>query len=153
MNMKEILLALLLLPVVFSDGTASPARNSAGDETRAPDPQVPSTPAEIFSIVESGILHGEHPAISKHFGRQLYVSLKGEESGYFSANQASQIIRSFFGSRKPASFSFTTTETEGDPFATGAGTFLGRGSKETLQIYVALTRQGNRWVISQFNVY
>lgn len=152
MIMKELLLALLFLPLL-AGGTPRPAAAPGGGGVVRAETEESRSPAEIFTLVESALRTSDIPAITKSFGRQVYVSLKGGESGYYSANQASYILQSFFNARRPVSFSFSTIQLGGDPFATGGGTFLLKGTRETLQVYVAVARQSNRWVVSQFNVY
>lgn len=152
MIMKELLLVLFLVPAL-AGGSPQPKGHPDGAEAHAPLEQSAQNPAEIFALVASGLRHSDHASISRNFGRQVYVSLKGGENGYFSSNQASYVVQSFFASRRPASFTFTTIDEGDEPFATGSGLFLMKGTRETLQVYVALARQGKRWVISQFNVY
>jgi hypothetical protein len=150
MRMIAILLSLSLLAAPTAPGAqSSPPADTHGV---APDLES-SSPSELFTLVETAVRGANIPSLAKSFGRQVYVNLKGGESGYFSANQASYILQSFFSPRRPLSFSFSTIQLEGDPFATGSGTFLVKGTRETLQLYVSVSRQGDRWVISQFNVY
>lgn len=108
----------------------------------------------IFHDIQNGLLAGDVKLFSKHFGRQVSIDLPTDEAGYFSNNQVTYILQNFFGSRRIIQFKFSTIdETELGPFATGGGIFMSRGRRENLQIYVALSQAGNRWVISQFNVY
>jgi hypothetical protein len=150
MRMIAILLTLSLLwaPPAPAEQTSPPA-----DPHGLVRDLESSSPSELFTLVETAVRSADVASLAKSFGRQVYVNLKGGESGYFSANQASYILQSFFTPRRPLSFSFSTIQLEGDPFATGSGTFLLKGTRETLQLYVSVSRQGDRWVISQFNVY
>ena len=111
-------------------------------------------PKEIFEDIEKGLTQGDVKMFSKYFDRQLLISHRGLENGYFSGNQAQFILQSFFNARRTLHFKFTTINRATEPYATGGGTFSIRGGqRELLQIYVALSRVGGRWVIAEFNVY
>lgn len=110
--------------------------------------------ADIFRSVENGIVGGNVGAFSQYFGAQVHVSLPGGESGYYSSNQAYSILQNYFGSRRTQSFRFSTYgESPSTPYATGAGRFVVRGAVETVQLYVAVSRIENRWILSQVNIY
>ncbi|MBI1806276.1 MAG: DUF4783 domain-containing protein [Ignavibacteria bacterium] len=108
----------------------------------------------LFDEIEKGLIAGDVRAISKYFGREVFLNLRGTESGYFSANQAFYILQNYFSARHTVHFKFTTfDQTESSPYATGGGSFMVKGKLETLQVYVALARRHERWVITQFNAY
>lgn len=108
----------------------------------------------ILADVQQGIQTEDIALFLRHFAVQVYVNLRNVESGYYSANQAQYVMKNFFGSRRVMSFKLSTTnEDETAPYATGAGLFMHRGRRETLQVYVGLSKVGHQWLISQFNVY
>ena len=108
----------------------------------------------IFADIEAGLRSGDLGTFSGSLARQVYLNLSDIESGFFSENQALYILKDYFKTRRILSFKFTTiSEVEGTPFATGGGTYLHRGSPEILQVYVAMKKSGNRWVIGQFSVF
>lgn len=108
----------------------------------------------IFANVQKGFSSGSIGLLSRHLGPQVYVNLRGGESGYFSGNQASIVLENYMRSQKIVSFDFTTIgESESNPYATGSAGFNVRGSREYAQVYVSLSLVGNRWVISQINIY
>jgi hypothetical protein len=109
---------------------------------------------EIFTAVESGIDDGIVENFSGYFGKQVYVSVTGEESGYYSTNQAYYILKNFMNARKPLGFTFTTFGmTDKIPFATGRAAFRFKGNREYFQVYVSLCRVENNWVIDKVNFY
>jgi hypothetical protein len=111
-------------------------------------------PSVIISQIESGVLAGNVKGFSGYLSKQVFINLRGAESGYFSANQATYLLRSFFESCRIVRFKFTTVEETEEPYATGGGVMIsGKGSRESFQVYIALSKTDNRWVISQFNVY
>jgi hypothetical protein len=111
-------------------------------------------PPSVFADCQRGIATGNVSVFSGHFHTQVHVTLKGGESGLFSANQAYYLLQNYFRDRKPVSFSFSTYgDSESSPYATGSAAFNLRGTREHAQIYVALAANGDRWVITHINVY
>ncbi len=110
--------------------------------------------SSIFENVQSSIVNDRVQSISVNFSGQVYISLQGTDGGYYSANQGAIILQNFFDSHRVIHFRLSTINSTQDlPYATGAGTFIYRGKRESLQIYVGLTKSNSRWVISQFNIY
>lgn len=104
--------------------------------------------------IEHGILNSTLTSTSAYFANQVLVNISGAENGYFSSNQVLSVLQNYFANRKLVSFEFSRFSDQGSaPYATGRYTFANRGNKESAQIYVALTQQDSRWVISQFNIY
>lgn len=109
---------------------------------------------EHFLELEKGIATGSLSSLLGMVGQQVYIDIAGGERGYVSSNQAASLLQSFFAQRKPIAFTFSTVNQRApSPYATGRYTFLHRGTRESVQIYVALTRQDSRWVISHVNIY
>ena len=158
-------LIFLITILVFLLGKDNPKaqvishyRSSRGHSEKPFIPQdtirISSNVTPIFYTIQDGILLSDIETFSKLFDKQVYVDLKGIESGYYSGNQAFYILKNFFSARRTVNFKFSTIrEMEETPYATGGGTFIMRGNRETLQIYVALTKRDKRWVITQFSVY
>jgi len=108
----------------------------------------------LLQAVERGILGGSVEGFGTRFAKQVSMTISGGESGYYSSGQASLILQNFFSTRKPTQFAFSRmNDSLASPYATGRLSFIRRGSKESVQIYVSLTRQESRWVITQFNIY
>ena len=109
---------------------------------------------EVFKAVEHGLASGTIEPFSEYLAARVFVQLRGAEGGYHTATQAYYILASFLKSRKPLSVVLTTYgATDGVPYATGGATFVSRGVREDLQVYVALHPSGERWVISHLNIY
>lgn len=107
-----------------------------------------------FLELEKGIATGSVSILLSMIGQQVYIDIAGAERGYFSSNQAASLLQSFFAQRRSITFTFSNVNQRApSPYATGRYTFLYRGTRESVQIYVALARQDSRWVISQFNIY
>jgi hypothetical protein len=119
-------------------------------------PEAAVTP-EVRSIVkdlETALFSASLKGMSGRFGRQVFVNLKGGESGYFSSNQAPYVVEEYFAGRKVIGLRFSATQDrESSAFATGSGTIKYRGSVQQLQVFVSFVRLDGRWVITQLNVY
>jgi hypothetical protein len=110
--------------------------------------------SQILGEIQAGIAKGDASLFADHLGPQVYLSLKGSEGGYYSANQALYVLQGFFSVHRPISFAFSTQgEVEESPFATGRGFFTAKGLRESAQVYVSLTRSEGRWVVAEFNIY
>jgi hypothetical protein len=109
---------------------------------------------QVLGEIQDAISRGEMRILAQYLGPQVYLSLKGSEAGYYSANQALFVLQNYFSVHRPISFSFSTQgEVEDNPFATGRGYLNMRGIRESVQVYVSLVRHNGRWVVSEFNVY
>jgi hypothetical protein len=150
------MLITLILTLFFNILPHSPESGQVLDPGTVftPDSSQSQTAEPVFRDVEMGILEGDAGTFSKHFARQISLSLSGTESGYFSGNQAAYIIQNYFKLHHTIRFRLTTISLDSpNPYATGGGSFQYRGSVMQLQIYISLSRQDNRWTITQFNVY
>lgn len=108
----------------------------------------------VFEEVQQGMESGSVEIFSAYFASQIQVSLKGEESGYFSSSHTYYILENFFKARKVLSFEFVNVgETEAMPYATGRAVFMNKGAREVVQVYVALTKSAGKWVISEITIY
>jgi hypothetical protein len=108
----------------------------------------------IFSNVQQGLSSGAVGGFSEHMAQQVYVNLRGGESGYYSANQAHYVLEKYLKSRKLVNLKFSTIgESESRPYATGSAVSVQRGVREIAQVYVSLGRSGDRWIITQINIY
>lgn len=152
MGRLSILLGLLLLPALCP-ASAGQSRSAAADTARVDSvrAETPGGPAAVFAAVERGLRESDVRHFSPFFSRTLPLNLRGVGAGYYSANQAGEVLRHFLVRHRLGAFSFTTVHEGEEPFATGSAPPAPGGGR--LQVYVALTREGAGWVISQFNIY
>lgn len=109
---------------------------------------------QVFKNVQEGILANNISLFSSKLASQVYVNLRGGESGYFSENQVHYVLGNYLRSRKLANFEFTTVgQSESNPYATGSAIFIVKGTREIAQVYVSLSFVGERWAITQINIY
>lgn len=141
---------LLALPVVlFSVGSAG--RVAEGQWGVAVDSAATAEETrKVFSDIELGLAQGNPAAFSAHFASQLYVSIPGEQGAYYSSSQAFYLLEQFLQRTRFPDFRFASMEDgPGTPFASGAVS----GSRGRAQVYVSLSRAGQRWVISKISIY
>ncbi len=137
--------------------------NSQQEQQRREPAAIPGVPMarqlgkgyhELFGTVQRGLASGSAAAFSGNLAPQVYVNLRGGESGYYSANQAHYVLENYFKTRRLFNVKFSTIgESDANPYATGSATFVERGTRSLAQVYVSLTRSGERWIITQINIY
>ena len=141
---RSAVLRVLLLCLPLWVGTAA-----GGQQTSASHPA-----SAIFAAVSKGMTSGEATSFGRFLAPQVYVSLRTGEHGYFSTNQASALLEYFLRTRKISNLVFSTIgENATIPYATGSATLLYKGSRQLVQVYVAVARVGDQWLITQLNIY
>jgi len=150
--MKNAILTvtLALLTLLFCPALAGQSRFTPVAQK---DSSTREGPATVFRAIEKGIIAGDARLFSAYLDRTISLNIRGRADGYYSANQARQILRFFFSSSRVISFSFTTLDTDDHPFATGGGVLATGSRPERVQVYVGLTRDRTGWVITQLNIY
>jgi hypothetical protein len=117
-------------------------------------PQTKPDYRKIFESVQQGLVLGNIGEFSQHLGSHVLVNLRRGENGYYSASQAYYVLENYLKTRKLLTFSFTTVgESDSNPYATGSAALNVKGTREFFQVYVSLSWAGDRWVISQINIY
>ena len=134
----------------FSNTCTSFAQEAVGDSERVSHLQY----GAVFEDVQVGISTGNIGLLAKHFAPQIQVNLRGDESGTFSSNQTYYVVQNFFKTRRIGGFEFSTfAESDASPYGTGEAELTDRGSRERVQIYVALSLLGKRYLITQLTIY
>lgn len=150
-------LILALCPAVAGQSHFPPGDSTARDATTAvstlPDSTASDGPASLFKAIERGLSEGDVRLIAPYFSRTVPLNVRGSAPGYYSANQAGEVIRHFLSAKKLSPFSFTTIGEGEHPFATGAARVTADGQVSRVQVYVRLSRDKSGWVITQFNIY
>jgi hypothetical protein len=154
-----IALAAIFLAAAGRMYAAPPAttnllQDSAQSRQPAAPPSNGSSCREVFEKVQGGLYAGSVGLFSRYFSSQVLVNLRGGESGYYSASQAHYILESYLKPRRLARFAFSTIVEAGtNPYATGSVAFNYRGNRDYAQVYVSLSLDGDRWMITQINIY
>jgi hypothetical protein len=108
----------------------------------------------VFQRIENGIRKSTVEEFEKELAALISIAIGSGPRGYFSKNQAASVLSGYFSVRRPVSFEFSRIQEQGAaPYATGRLVYIQKGNQESVQVYVSLTRQNSRWVISQFNIY
>lgn len=158
-HVATIALAGLFLVSVASTCAARPSlfaslqHSPEGQQSSATPPASPPYRG-VFDKVQEGLSSGNISLFSQYFGSQILVNLRGGESGYYSQNQAYYLLENYLKQRKLARFTFSTiSDSSTNPYATGSVAFNYRGNREHAQVYVSLSLVGDRWMITQINIY
>lgn len=108
----------------------------------------------VFDRVRDGLASGNYSTFAPHLASQVSMNLRGGESGTYSANQAYYVLENYFRARRILHLEFTTIgESDTNPYATGSAGLNIKGNRELVQVYVSLSRAGDRWVVTQINIY
>jgi hypothetical protein len=108
----------------------------------------------LFGQIQHGLLNLSLLSSPSLFANQVSVSIRGGETGYYSANQVLSVLQEYFAGKKPFSFEFSRFEDEGStPYATGRLTYIAKGNRESVQVYVSLVQQEGKWLLGQVNIY
>ena len=157
---KGIVLGLLVcsaFPGVFAQEQTELKAHPQMLNEKSTSPEVPERVKaynQVFKNVREGILANNISLFSSRLASQVYVNLRGGESGYYSDNQVHYVLGNYLRSRKLANFEFTTVgHSESNPYATGSAVFIVKGTREVTQVYVSLSFVGERWAITQINIY
>lgn len=147
-SLMRVAMRFVLPIAVFLHICSAPVGNAQEIPTGSKDFRV------VFEDIQHGFEISKVSVFSPYLGLKVQVTLKGEESGYFSSNHAYYILENFLKSRKVISFEFSAVgETEAMPYATGTAVFSHKGTREIAQVYVALMKSADKWVISEINIY
>jgi hypothetical protein len=113
-----------------------------------------SSRAQIFRKVEQGLQNNSVDKFRKELGEIVSMTMSSGEHGYYSANQAVSVLVGYFSEHRLVSFKFSRIhEKDSAPYATGRFIYVQKGIQKSAQVYISLTQQDSRWVISQFNIY
>ncbi|GEM_PF-1113549 len=108
----------------------------------------------LFGQIQHGLLNLSLLSSPSLFANQVSVSIRGGETGYYSANQVLSVLQEFFAGKKPSTFEFSRFEDEGPtPYATGRLTYIAKANRESVQVYVSLVQQDGKWLLGQVNIY
>lgn len=149
---------LVLLFFLFSSGEYLQSEmNNQDDPNIQKTIQQGSVSDDLVTIirnVEAGLLTNDIASFTKHLARHIELNLREDANGFFSSNQTHYILINFFSTRRFHNFQFTKIYLENEaPYATGGGNVIVKGKREIYQVYISLSLQDSRWVITQFNVY
>lgn len=145
--MKTLTQSLILLTLL----TLGLGAQVSNFDNKKSGQKIPS-PQFVLQEIESGINKGDPSSFTKYLSENSYLNLPNGVSGYFSSNQSFYILKDFFKSFVPVSFSFTETGSGREPVATGRLKFEQNGKRDNAIVYIALSYEGNYWRITQLSV-
>lgn len=108
---------------------------------------------EILETIEKAIQSGDVRSLSGHFSSRVYLNLPTGEKGYYSSEQSFFIMKRFFQSYAPVSFTFSSSSPDGDsPYGMGTLSYVKVGQRGKMQVFVSLRHVNRQWKISQITV-
>jgi hypothetical protein len=155
--MKWFLVILLVSSILEAQvkprSVTGPIENS--DKISAVNSRIQRSPtAEIFKKVEFGLQNNSVEYFKNELGDIVSMTISSGEHGYYSSNQAVSVLVGYFSERRLNSFEFSKIYEKGNmPYATGRFIYIQKGIQKSAQVYVSLTKQDSKWIISQFNIY
>jgi Domain of unknown function (DUF4783) len=146
---KWAAVAVLALSLLTGLVQRSPAQESITDSNSSSAGYRP-----VFDDVRNGISTGNVGLISRHVASSVTISLRGGETGTFSANQAYYVLDDYFKSRRFGVFEFSSiVDSVSNPYATGGTELVFQGSRESAQVYVGLSLSGKTYKVAQLTIY
>jgi hypothetical protein len=126
----------------------------AASITVAPSQEKDAVEARRLLVrVGEAIASGDSRSISAQLNAKVFLTLFTGESGYYSAEQATYILRNFFQAHIAVSFSFHNTNVTGESaFGVGTLTFTKRGQRGSAQVFISLAAGKQSWRITQITV-
>lgn len=105
---------------------------------------------QLFSSIQEALLSGKVNLVASHLGSHVMLNLRDGENGLFSSKQAYYVLENYLQNRRILHLDLTPSDDlDSNPYATGSAGVNFKGSKDVMQVYVAVTRAGDRWVITQ----
>jgi len=153
---------LIVVIILFTFSSAAQVQQQSEARPKKETSRTPSSLIDqqhskisaVFHHIENGIQKNTGEEFEKDLAALISIAIGTGQRGYFSKNQAVSVLSGYFSGRRPVSFNFSRIHEQGTaPYATGRFVYVQKGNQESVQIYVSLTRQDSRWVISQFNIY
>lgn len=112
-----------------------------------------ASPENIMSRSIEAISSGNISVLSNDFARQIYLSLKSGEKGYFSNNQAFYLLQNLFSIYEPLKFHSSLKVSESStPYIAGKLYTQFKGKIEVLQVFVGYFWNGEKWEITQISM-
>jgi hypothetical protein len=156
MRTKIIVLILILTFIISGSDLLSQQRSRTNRQFFQENTKIEKSqpqPETEFENIINGLINGDVNQISRYFARQVYVSLRTGEKGYYSNNQAYYLLDNFFKIYSPINFQTTSRMVEGSmPYLSGKLYCRFKGSIETYQVYLNLYWNGFRWEINQLSI-
>jgi hypothetical protein len=140
----------------MGDGVATggPRRGLIQDQARTLAPRAGTQAISgTLASLEQGFATGSAGLIAQYLAPDLRLRVESAPEGYYSANQATEILRHFFSGRTVTGFQFSKTETGEHPYAAGGLVYAAGGRQGRAQIYVGLGQRGGRWVVTQLSIH
>jgi hypothetical protein len=124
-----------------ANASASPQEKDASEARR------------LLTRIADAIAAGDSRSIGAQLNTKVFLTLFTGESGYYSAEQTTYILRNFFQTHSAASFAFHNTNVTGESaFGVGTFAFTKRAQRGSAQVFISLAAGKQSWRITQITV-
>ena len=157
MKWTVVISFLLLVPTPDAQ-QRSRTKNNLKNSLIAPAEAQQSVPrpevVAFFANIQNLLAGDKVEGLQDQLAPAVNLTLPSGENGLFSSSQSAALLSSLFGQSKVRSVRFSKISDDGTtPFAAGSIASVQRGSLQTNQVFVAVSRRDGKWLIVQFNVY
>ena len=107
----------------------------------------------VMNDAADALAHGDARMVSRYFPLKVYLNLFTGENAYYSREQGAMILRNYFASYQPVSFTYTGINRKGrNPYGVGTLSFIHQGRRGTAQVYLSLTGTQDGWKIGHITI-
>ncbi len=107
----------------------------------------------ILLNIKNGLLEGQVSKFTEDLDSKTYLSLSNGVTGYFSTNQASNVLQDFIQENIPYEFEFFSMKTQTFyPFGSASLKYTAKGIRKSSKVFISLKPSGNAWKISQITI-
>jgi len=137
-----------------------PAGAATLDTDRVADPvscvsalQQPDDAKTALRKIARSISKSDIGGLRNYFLSKVFLNLPTGEHGYFSSEQAYYILKNFFSSYSPLSFTFSSSNVNPrNAYGVGPYRYVRRGQRGSVQVFVSLVEVKNDWKINQLTI-
>lgn len=146
--------SILFVAVIAFLQTISPAHALAQDSTNETRGISYEASRSVFDDVQAGISGGDLNALTQHFAPRVVINLRDAENGTFSSKQAYYILQTFLKARPCRGLVFSTFgDSDSNPYASGVAESFYKGNKEPVQVYVELSHDRGKYLITHLTIF
>lgn len=107
----------------------------------------------ILLNIKNGLLEGQVSKFTEDLDSKTYLNLSNGIAGYFSSNQASNVLLDFIKENIPYEFEFYSMKTRTFyPFGSASLKYTNNGIRKSSKVFISPKPSGSAWKISQITI-
>ena len=107
----------------------------------------------IFDKIEQGFNQRDVNFFSNYLSNRTYIRLSDGNSGHFSGNQSFYVLKRYFEDMNLSEFTYENLFQDSDnPYASGKVSYLKKGKRGALRVFILLENLYNSWKITQITI-